>query len=263
MSPRATSRGRSSRSREGPVLERRSSERAGLLREGIGGRPTRAPGLDLVACHTDRCTRFHGVTRHPTGLWIATISRWPRKGRCLALGAFENATDAALRHDRVARFLGRGPEELNFPGDQSPTLDPKRVLVELRLQPQGAPTSPYAGVSRASYGRLWCAELASGATARWLGVWPSELAAAIAVDRARLYYEGAGAWLNLRYPRGAPTPADSSALEQESLAARARPRPAVGPLSERAPLAAHTPPDGALHTSAAGCSPSAADSSCS
>lgn len=135
------------------------------------------------------------------------------------LGAFERSDDAARRYDRVARFLGR-TAQLNFPGDQSPALDPQLILTELRLQLPGSPTSPYVGVSRASYAGLWCAELVISRTSRWLGVWPHQLAAASAVDRARLYYQGPDSALNLAYPEGLPAPADAATLEQESLDAR-------------------------------------------
>ncbi len=152
-----------------------------------------------------------------SGLWLASIRH---HGKLQELGAFERPADAARRHDRVARFLGHGEEQLNFPAEHREPLDPKRVREELRLQLASHATSPYDGVYRAVMTPGWHAELFLTRSVRWLGLWLSEELAARAVDRARLHYEGPGAPLNLCYPQGEPEPASAEVLQAEARKAR-------------------------------------------
>lgn len=146
-------------------------------------------------------------------LWKASITQFDRQED---LGWFEREKDAAIRHDRVARFLQYDECDLNFPEIHASPLDPKRVRQELRLQPSRAPTSRYDGVFRASDLRHWHAEIYLSKSSRWLGLWPTERLAAHAVDRAARYYLGAGVNLNLPYPAGCPEPANAEALQREA-----------------------------------------------
>ncbi|MCB9589492.1 MAG: hypothetical protein H6718_29025 [Polyangiaceae bacterium] len=159
-------------------------------------------------------SRYVGVSYEPhSRLWFASIRHL---GKLWELGAFEQAADAARRYDRVARFLGYEEHGLNFPAEELSPLDPRRVREELRLQLAGQATSPYDGVYRAVMTAGWHAELFLSRSVRWLGLWPSELLAARAVDRARLYYEGADAPRNLQYAVGELVPASAEMLQAEA-----------------------------------------------
>jgi len=150
-----------------------------------------------------------GVLRKPrNGRWEAfvTIDR-----QRLSLGHFADPKDAAIARDRVLRGLDAPREKLNFPTESHKPATIEQMRARSRAQTKQAQSSRYRGVyyyEGNSPARPWHAILGNRIK---LGCWRTEHAAAVAHDRAALYYLGAEARRNFTFD---VKPADARELHR-------------------------------------------------
>jgi hypothetical protein len=145
--------------------------------------------------------------------WVVSIR--------IYLGPFKNAEDAALAHDRVRIGLNaeRGPAagSLNFPFRK---LRPATLKEIGLLSMQRAPGSgyPYVGVRYRPPQNRWTASLALGGKILSLGAWSTPEKAALARDRAVLFYRDRPAPLNFAARAKRLGPASAEALQAQARA---------------------------------------------
>jgi hypothetical protein len=144
--------------------------------------------------------------------WVVSIR--------IYLGPFKNAEDAALAHDRVLVGLKaeRGPAagSLNFPFRK---LRPA-TLEEIRLLSihRSGSGYPYVGVTYRPARKRWTANLRAGAKQLFLGAWSTPEKAALARDRAVLFYRDRPAPLNFSGRAKRLGPASAEALQAQARA---------------------------------------------
>jgi hypothetical protein len=155
---------------------------------------------------------YYGVMRRPEG-WVVSVR--------IYLGPFKKAEDAALAHDRV--LIGLQPERGPAAG---PLYFPLRklrppTLKEIRLLSlQGAPGSgyPYVGIRHKPGRKRWTANLGVRGQFLSLGAWSTPEKAALARDRAVLFYCDRPALLNFPAQAKRLGPASAEALQAEARA---------------------------------------------
>lgn len=161
-------------------------------------------------------SRYFGVSRLKDGRYRATICR-DRKSFEITTFATEEA--AARGYDRVAVGWFGEDSRLNFPNERprAATID------EIRREQGGRPvedkTSRYLGVSWFHPRQRFVASIRGDGRYWSLGHWERERDAAIAYDRAALYFRGAGTRLN--FPKLRLEPASPEQIQKEQHA-RAR-----------------------------------------
>ena len=136
----------------------------------------------------ERSSRFHGVS------WVKKHKRWRAEiklqRRSMVVGQFESEAEAARAHDRVAfHYLGNGAR-LNFPRELSRPASLETVRAEVRARQKQSTSSRFVGVSRDPNrkGRPWFAMVTVGRKGLPIGRFRTEREAAIAHDRAALFY---------------------------------------------------------------------------
>ena len=142
-------------------------------------KPIRSHGRKFVGLTAKRT--LNGDVR-----WIAQarINRTDFK-----FGTWATAEEAAIAFDRgVLRYRGPGAPR-NFPERDLPSADAKQLQEEAHRAAKGKQEIPYDGVRSVGEGH-WTARLRVDGVSRWLGIWPTAEAAAIAYDRAVLKYYG-------------------------------------------------------------------------
>jgi hypothetical protein len=139
---------------------------------------------------------------------------------------FDRERDAALAYDRVAKHLYGQASVRNFPTRPCRPATVQQIRRELRRRAKARMTSRWEGVylrsgSTHAVARPWAAEvrLPSGRLA-YVCAWATEKGAAVARDRAVLYYGGDRATLNFPRLAAALGPADIRALRAERERAR-------------------------------------------
>jgi hypothetical protein len=162
-------------------------------------------------------TFYHGVIRDRQG-WAGYVRIG---GRRVAVGTFADPSDAALARDRVLIGLGDEKSPLNFPRRKllPATVQEMRTWARQRRKRESDPHHPYVGIRRLPLLRQrWMATLMVGAKTYFLGNWASAKKAALARDRAVLYYRQEPSDLN--FPRQAHLlqPADAQTLRREAWA---------------------------------------------
>lgn len=165
-------------------------------------------------------SRYFGVigTRNP-GVWQAQVHF--EGNRRVLLGQWRSQKDAAVARDRAKIFEeGRDARPLNFP-KRSKTLapaSPEAFRREAHGRFKRTTSSRYVGVYYMGNvpGRPWISQYSSRGDEHFLGAWESEKDAAIAHDRACLYYGARNPKLN--FPEKAQTlkPADGATLREEA-----------------------------------------------
>lgn len=180
-----------------------------------------------------RAKIYRGVLTRDGGLsWAGRIKI---AGREVLLGTYARQRDAALAYDRVARFLGAGPERWNFPDLELEAASVDVVRAEARrlalarserhrkgqhvswkIKPRG--DTGYWGVAPRADGRFR-GYLYISASPASVGLWPTAKAAAIARDRAVLHL---GLGWPLNEPRASQAAGPLAPLALRSLAPRVR-----------------------------------------
>jgi hypothetical protein len=159
-------------------------------------------------------SRYLGV-RPVKGGWRATVRI---EGRRRRIGVFATALEAAEMRDRLVRYYGAASGQLNFPHRR---LGPKSFGDAAKEAPAGkGPASHYLGVCRTGSKKPWRVVVADGRSSRSAGYWATEEDAALAYDRAALWYQGEAATLNFPERRRKLKPASVEMLAAERWAAR-------------------------------------------
>jgi hypothetical protein len=162
-------------------------------------------------------SRYLGVSwKADSSRWYAQISDATRRPR--PIGTYERETDAAVARDRAALYMYGRHARLNFPNARLTPASPEVLRAENQKRRKARQASRFRGVyydgDDGAKGRPWNAKIRQFVE---LGNWPTEEAAALAYDRAALYYWGDRALLNR--PRAAKVAGPAS---PNQIAAQAR-----------------------------------------
>jgi hypothetical protein len=174
------------------------------------------------AAERRRSSRYLGVAvAADKGLWTARIYVG---GQNHAVYGYKTQRAAAEARDRMALFFLGSNARLNFPKLALEPASPEKLQMEQRARYKKGTGSRYLGVTAFPQRQLaWCAEVTVGKCKYLLGYWETERAAAIAVDRARLFYadgrEIGRGHLNFPKIRHRLVPADAVTLRREARAA--------------------------------------------
>jgi AP2-like factor (ANT lineage) len=163
----------------------------------------------------ERSSRFSGVSQNgKTGKWRVSFKA---KGRKYDFTGFADEESAAVVRDRLALHLLGKAATLNFPTRRLKPASFAQLQLELREQRTASRyrgVSYDAGVQRSK----WSAEIVIDYTGVFLGRYQTERAAALAYDRAALYYLGKRAKLNLPRASAGLGPASFEQLRREARA---------------------------------------------
>lgn len=157
------------------------------------------------------------------GRWAAGVYQPGPQRRKLRVAHFDDEYEAAIARDRVILHM-RGPASArNFPRRRLAPASIEQIREQLRRRAKLRRTSRFKGVyrrKRAASARPWYAETRVAGRLVFVGAWASERDAALAHDRAALYYGCARSSLN--FPRMARRlrPASVEALRAECERAR-------------------------------------------
>ncbi len=168
----------------------------------------------------DLTSRYLGVARVEGGRYIIASIRAGAK--TYYLRGFRSERDAARARDRLALSLLGARAELNFPKAGLEPASFEQLNMELDVARRQRRSNTYRGVYVASPGRdsrvPWAAALhrVRGQTPWDLGRWPTERAAALAVDRAVLRYRGDDGKLNFPDKARKLGPASAKTLREEA-----------------------------------------------
>jgi hypothetical protein len=174
-------------------------------------------------------SEYFGVSKGAKGRWEARIWLGHRRGqKTTYIATFDTEENAAIAHDRVARRL-RPDAALNFPERRyrPASIDEMQAWSRKVNEPprgRAGKRSRYYGVIARGDG--WVAQLNAMVgdvkQSLYLGTWRSERAAALARDRAVLYYGCKRAILNFPAKAAELVPLDADSLSAEATRARAR-----------------------------------------
>ena len=137
----------------------------------------------------NRASEYRGVYANGDR-WLAAITLDHEQ---IALGSWATEEDAARAHDRAVLFY-RGGGARNFPGTRFKPASAGALRREARVQPRAWLSSRYRGVVKKENreaGRPWQAHVRIRGAMVFAGAWPTEKAAAIAVDRGVRFYSDA------------------------------------------------------------------------
>jgi hypothetical protein len=149
--------------------------------------------------------------------WWPPSQRWvvqaTRGGELFRLASFEREIDAAKAADRLILYLDGPGASLNFPKADVRPASLEQLTRELRTAQKRKTSSRYVGVTHESGNALpWTARLSTGKGLA-LGRYATERDAAIARDRAVLFYKPERVRLN--FPKLKLTPASAEQLAEE------------------------------------------------
>ena len=139
-----------------------------------------------------RTSRYYGVARIAgSPLWQAYLGGPENR---IHLGRWPTQRAAAIARDRAALHYKRG-SRLNFPKMKLKPATADELLRETRARRSESTSSRFTGVyyNSAVPGRPWAVQLDVDGEIQFLGNWEGERDAAIAYDRAHLYFGGAEA----------------------------------------------------------------------
>lgn len=174
-----------------------------------------------VKVNRGRTSRYLGVS------WSNTHECWKAhattsSGKHEYVGSFADETEAALARDRVVLYEMREQAILNFPREEvsAASLTTTRMQARRRALQLKDATSKYRGVYRPNPRELWQAAYGGasndGSSKRLLGRWPTEREAAVAHDRALLYYAGEVTLMNFPSAHKRLEPASAEQLRREA-----------------------------------------------
>ncbi len=146
-----------------------------------------------------RLARLHGKSHHGTSrylgvCWDSKSDRWLAtipigKGRHLQIGRYDVEEDAAVARDRVALDRFGDEARLNFPEQGLPPASVAAIRREIAARRKARTSSRFRGVTRiAVESQPWSASIRVRGREMRLGSWPSEQRAALAHDRAALFF---------------------------------------------------------------------------
>ena len=172
-----------------------------------------------------RKSRYLGVWWESShGRWAASLSKQGVRKCMVRIAHFDRAEDAAVAYDRVVLHLFGSSAPRNFPRRRLAPASVDEIRREMRKRRKSHQTSRYMGVyllsaRQSTSDRPWAAEATVRARLMCLGNWPTERQAAIAHDRALLYYGCDRERLNFpgRVARLGPTTVDQLRGECERL----------------------------------------------
>lgn len=165
----------------------------------------------------EKTSRFRGVS------WVTEHECWRAevavKRRTVGIGYFESEDEAARAHDRVAMRVLGAKARLNFPRGTVKPATLETVRLEVRARGKARTSSRYLGVYRDSErkARRWSASLMVGQRTLPIGRYRTEREAAVAHDRAAIFYRPRGVRLNFPKLAKKLTPASVDALANEVL----------------------------------------------
>lgn len=165
---------------------------------------------------TTTTSQYIGVTQTRSGNWRAWVNA---DKRTVGLGNWRTEKEAALVRDSAALHYLGADTRLNFPRRRR-SLTPRsaeEINDIAQRQARESCSSRYLGVSRkGEFYLAWDAYLMRGERRLSLGAWAEEKDAAIARDRAALFYEGPEATLNFARKSKSLGPADAKTLRTEA-----------------------------------------------
>ena len=159
-----------------------------------------------------KTSRFHGVDwAKASRCWRAHLSV---DGTVRHIGLFDREVDAALAVDRILSHFGGASARRNFPDRP---VRPMSLEAVRSLGKRRGRTSRFRGVCRSEHcvARPWTAQLRVQGRIKSLGNWPTQLAAALAHDRAVLFYGEDRGWLNFPFRAKTLRPASAVDLRAE------------------------------------------------
>jgi hypothetical protein len=172
---------------------------------------------------------YIGIIAGPNGRWRAKIWLGHHRGDTSThIATFDCEEHAAIAYDRVACRM-RPDAVLNFPERRyrAASIDQMRAWAQSVNQPRrggAGKQSRFYGITQR--GGCWLAlvqfTVGDVKQSLYLGTWPSERAAALARDRAVLYYGCARARINFPAKVDELVPTDARSLVAEATRARRR-----------------------------------------
>ena len=162
----------------------------------------------------NRKSRYAGV------IWVGASETWAAQvhlggGRQATVCCSNGEEEAALIHDRMAVFVSGDRARLNFPERRVAPASPEQIRREQYATRASKMTSDYRGVVLTVEGR-WSASIKAEGRVHSLGAWTEEEAAAVAYDRATLFF-GAPSWRR-NFPRRRLRAASPAQLRREQRA---------------------------------------------
>ncbi len=166
------------------------------------------------------CKEANSASRYIGVMWVGKVQGWAAqirisKGHVVTFRCPGGEAQAAAVHDRLAKHFALNLERLNFPDRDLKPSSPEELRRELYALRTRTMTSEYRGVSKTRTGR-WAAAIKANGRVRPLGQWLDEEDAAVAYDRACLFF-GLPKW-QLNFPRRRLRPAAPEALLAEQRA---------------------------------------------
>ena len=176
-----------------------------------------------------RSSRYLGVVwEKGRGQWGARITEPGPPPRMQRIALFDDEEDAAIARDRVALYMHGAAAKRNLPRRRLTPASIPQIRTELRGRAKSLTTSRFQGVSLSPPNRrqqqaYWRAFVKLPGRLVHLGYWATEPEAAVAHDRAILYYGLDRGRLNFPKLSSRLRPAGARALRAE----RARVRKAT------------------------------------
>lgn len=165
-----------------------------------------------------RTSRYYGVSRVlGSSMWQAYLGGTADR---IPLGRWQTEREAAIARDRAALHYKRGAR-LNFPKMKLKPATADELLRETRAKRNETTSSRFTGsyYNAAVPGRPWAVQLDVDGEIHFLGNWESEKDAAIAYDRAHLYF-GRTAPPNLPRESSRLGPASPQELRDKAILAK-------------------------------------------
>jgi hypothetical protein len=162
-------------------------------------------------------SRYRGVVRDDDrGRWIAKIKIHSKESQ---IGRFKSERAAAIAYDQAALFHLGKDATLNFPERRNAPRSVEAIRRAHAVETKKKDKNPHRGVAEKGDDRRlfgYQAHLQQRKRRLSLGAWRTAREAAIAHDRAALFYHRDRAWLNFPELQRSLNPANAEELQKES-----------------------------------------------